>query len=558
MDAQSTSLVAYPTLVVCKLAAVVGFGILLWNVVTYIRLRISLLAVSKIPGPRPQSFWSGNLTQLIARDGENFQQHIAVDYGPVTKLNGFFGEPILYVSDPKALHTILIKEENAFQEGKDFLAMMKCMFGNCLSGSTGEYHVKQRKMLNPVFSVKHMRHMLPLFWELGHKFQQAVEARVRDGPQELDMLAWLGRVALELIGQGALGYSFDPLVTDKADSYADALKSLVPELDSLLLFRKFITLSEPLPGWLRRGFVRLFPQGTRVHTVASIINTLDKRSKEIYADKKHTLEQGDTEMEKQVAAGKDIMSILLRANAAADPEDRLADEEVISQMSLFIVGGLDTTASALSRVLMLLAEDPQRQQKLRQELLDSRAADGLPYDELNRLPFLDAVVRETLRLYPPGTIIFRMADKDTVLPLSEPIHTTDGKIMDAVPVTKGSQFLLGYLGCNLSKSLWGEDALEWNPERWMSLPTTVTQGHIPGAYSNIMTFSGGKRACIGFKFSEMEMKVVLAVLLSKFTFEMGDQHIVWNVASVWYPSIGRKSTTPELPLKVGLYNPSVD
>ena len=62
---------------------------------------------------------------------------------------------------------------------------------------------------------------------MAGQFQGAVEARVRDGPQELDMLAWLGRVALELIGQGALGYSFDPLVADRSDTYADALKSLV-------------------------------------------------------------------------------------------------------------------------------------------------------------------------------------------------------------------------------------------------------------------------------------------------------------------------------------------
>ena len=104
------------------------------------------------------------------------------------------------------------------------------------------------------------------------------------------------------------------------------------------------------------------------------------------------------------------------ANAAADEKDRLSDDEVIAQMSyvallpsselcpltwrrrLFIVGGLDTTASALSRILMLLSLHPERQRRLRQEILESHAADGMEYDELIRLPFLDAVVRETLRL----------------------------------------------------------------------------------------------------------------------------------------------------------------
>lgn len=78
------------------------------------------------------------------------------------------------------------------------------------------------------------------------------------------------------------------------------------------------------------------------------------------------------------------------------------------------------------------------------------------------------------------------ADKDTVLPLSEPVHTSDGRTMDQIPVTKGSQYIVGITGCNQSKAMWGEDALEWKPERWLKpLPATVTQSHIPGAYSNL-------------------------------------------------------------------------
>ena len=78
------------------------------------------------------------------------------------------------------------------------------------------------------------------------------------------------------------------------------------------------------------------------------------------------------------------------------------------------------------------------------------------------------------------------ANKDTVLPLSEPVRTTDGKIMDAIPVAKGSQCLVGFIGSNMSKTKWGEDALEWKPERWLSpLPAAVTESRIPGVYSNL-------------------------------------------------------------------------
>ncbi|EPS99479.1 hypothetical protein FOMPIDRAFT_1096252, partial [Fomitopsis schrenkii] len=527
----------------------------LWISLSYVRKRVALLAVSKIPGPPSESFLSGDLGRLYTRDALEFHRHIALDYGPVTKLNGFFGEPILYVSDPKALHTMLIKDESIFEENSEFLGMNRAVFGTCLLSTHGPHHGKQRKILNPAFSVNHMRDMLPLFYDLGHKFRDAIKVRVSDGPQELDMLGWLGRVALELIGQGTLGYSFDPLLRDKPDSYGQALKSLSPKLDSVAILQRLIPLFEGLPRWMCSAAVQAFPTGTRVHGIAEVVNTLDQRTKEIYAEKKQALAKGDAEMAKQVGQGKDIISVLLRANAAADEKDRLPEEEVIAQMSMFIVAGLDTTSNALSRILTVLAQHPEHQQKLRRELLDSRAADGLAYDDLGRLPILDATIRETLRLYPPATILFRTANKDTVLPLSEPVHTTDGKIMDAIPVAKGSQCLVGFIGSNMSKTMWGEDALEWKPEqRWLStLPTAVTESRIPGVYSNLMTFSGGKRACLGFKFSEMEMKVVLSVLVSNFTFEFSDKPIEWNIGAVMYPTVGKESNKPELPLKVGLY-----
>ena len=83
---------------------------------------------------------------------------------------------------------------------------------------------------------------------------------------------------------------------------------------------------------------------------------------------------------------------------------------------------MDTTSNALSRILHLLAQHPDVQEKLRQELLDAGAADGLAYEELNRLPFLDSVCRETLRVYVPllasGTIPKEHADLMSRIQLS--------------------------------------------------------------------------------------------------------------------------------------------
>ncbi|KAH9913843.1 cytochrome P450 [Fomitopsis serialis] len=281
---------------------------------------------------------------------------------------------------------------------------------------------------------------------------------------------------------------------------------------------------------------------------------MDRRAREIYAEKKEALEKGDAEVTKQVGRGKDILSILMRANSSADVNDRLPEEEVIAQMSVFLAAAQDTTSNAIARVLHILAQKPDYQERLRNELLESRAGDDLAYDDLNRLPLLDSIIRETLRLYPPASILLRVATQDTVLPLSEPIRTVDGQEMTEVPIPKGSEFLVGFLGCNASRSVWGEDSLEWRPKRWMpSLPTSVTEARIPGVYPNLTTFAAGKRSCIGFKFAEMEMKAMLSMLISHFVFQLSDKPIVWNVAAILYPTVGWESLRPELPLSVGLY-----
>ena len=82
-------------------------------------------------------------------------------------------------------------------------------------------------MLNPVFSIAHMRHMIPMFYDITNKLQDAISMRVKDGQSEIDMLDWMGRMALELIGQGGLGYSFDSLVASTRNSFGEAIKALL-------------------------------------------------------------------------------------------------------------------------------------------------------------------------------------------------------------------------------------------------------------------------------------------------------------------------------------------
>jgi len=206
----------------------------------------------------------------------------------------------------------------------------------------------------------------------------------------------------------------------------------------------------------------------------------------------------------------------------------------------------------------LLCLHPDVQDKLRAELLEARVQNGgqdLEYDELVGLPYLDAVCRETLRLYTPVAFVSRENTRDAVLPLSAPLTLRDGTATTSVHVPKGTAIMVAIYSSNRNREVWGDDACEWKPERWLEgkLPESVTDAKIPGVYSNLMTFLGGGRACIGFKFSQLEMKVVLAMLVSSFRLSLcegKDGGIFWNRAGISYPTVGPDGKKPSLPLKV--------
>ena len=106
------------------------------------------------------------------------------------------------------------------------------------------------------------------------------------------------------------------------------------------------------------------------------------------------------------------------------------------------------------------------------------------------------------------------APEDTMLPLSKPILGRNGETVDFVPVSKGTTLVIGIRASGRNKAVWGDDALEWKPERWLSpLPQSVAAAGIPGIYPNVyvskciihdavaytlasMTFSGGQRSCM--------------------------------------------------------------
>ncbi|KAK7696401.1 hypothetical protein QCA50_001055 [Cerrena zonata] len=529
-------------------------GVALWALRSiYLRL-IAPSPLANLPGPPRNSYFFGNLPQLFNRYAWDFHREIIHKYGAVTGIHGLLGQNMLYVFDPKALHSVIVKDQYVYEESPLFMDFNRIFFGDGLLSSLGDVHRHQRKILNPVFNINHMRYMTPIFYQVTHKLRDAIVKQVKTGDQEIDMLNWMTRTALELVGQGGLGWSFDSLEEPGLNPLAELIKSLVPTVAPLFLLVRFIPFFSRIgSASFRKRVVESFPN-KRVRKLATISEALDTTAKEILHTKRAALAAGDQAVSEQIGQGKDIMSVLLKAQMTASAEDKMPDNELLGHINTLIFAAMETTSGALARILNKLAEHQDVQDKLREEVIAARGdREEIPYDELVSLPFMEAVCRETLRLYPPPLTLNRKTREDIVMPLSAPIRGKDGKEINEIPVPAGTDLMIGIWASNINPAVWGEDAEVYKPERWLKpLPESVTEARVPGVYSNLMTFLGGGRACIGFKFSQLEMKVVLSVLVEHLKFELPKEEIYWNTAGIQFPTLGRESDHSQLPLKVSL------
>ncbi|KAJ3499659.1 hypothetical protein NLJ89_g10072 [Agrocybe chaxingu] len=444
-----------------------------WSLLKLLRNFWMPKGLRNLPGPPARSLLTGSYNDIYDKNGGwEFHRQLEENYGSVIKIQGLLGATSLYVYDPLALHHILVKEQQFYEESQDIMQITRMLFGPGLTNTVGERHRFQRKLLTPSFSTAHLREMVNIFYEVSHRLHASFQELGKDD-QEVDVVVWMSRLALELIGQSGLGTSFDTLTTDaQPHPFGVAAKVVFPLCSSIPpLRRAFMPLIGKFENWPRLGrfLVDLIPVKSIVE-LKSVVDTMSKTAEEILAAKKAAIAAGDVALKDQVGQGKDVLS------------------------------ALHTTSSALSRILYLLATHKDVQEKLRQEIRDARKENGgldPEHDALVALPYLDAVCRETLRLYAPVTKVDRVTIADTVLPLGTPIKGIDSKDIHSLPVPKGTHIIVSILGSNRNSDLWGPDVLEWKPERWLKpLPETLIKARVPGIYSHLMTFISGGHSCM--------------------------------------------------------------
>jgi len=167
------------------------------------------------------------------------------------------------------------------------------------------------------------------------------------------------------------------------------------------------------------------------------------------------------------------------------------------------------------------------------------------------MPYLNAVIKETLRTYTSVPYIVREAFEDNTLPLSKPIIGLSGKAHHEIFIPKGSVIHSSLSGYNSHPDVWGSDARVFRPGRWLEQGVNKTDTPL-GVYGNILTFSAGERSCIGWRFALIEMQAFMARLVREFQFSVveGKKIRVCGPGLLVPTVVGEEDKGAQMPLKI--------
>lgn len=228
---------------------------------------------------------------------------------------------------------------------------------------------------------------------------------------------------------------------------------------------------------------------------------------------------------------------------------------MLDQAKVLLLAGFETTAVTMTWAYIELARNPEIQTKLHDECLEFGPTPS--YDDYsNKLPYLDAVVNEVLRLHAAAKEIERSAMEEDVIPLSEPLRTSTGTFTESVCIPKGTVVVVPLSALNCSVSIWGPDAKTFNPSRWLEGDENRHGARTLQGYRHIMSFGDGAWMCLVRLFALTEFKAVLFVLVRNFVFEMADGPgvpIVESLGTVPRPWVVGSPEAGSVPLLVRRY-----
>ncbi|TFK22664.1 cytochrome P450 [Coprinopsis marcescibilis] len=467
-----------------------------------------------LPGPPSQSWLFGNFKTASAAlwemPGPIHEQWVK-EYGNTIVYKGILGMNRLYTTDLKALNHIIMNS-NTYQKPEMVQYITKRLIGDGLVVVEGEEHKKQRRVMNPAFGPAQIRELTETFVEKSVELRDIWLAQSENagGSFKVNAIPYFNQLTLDVIGLAGFNYQFHSLTTEAEDNELNNAFTKLFQANGLFSMETLVKALIPIT----RGIPTPYDKQTK-----DTKKTMDRIGMELLQKSKAELNEKHAVVERDSVTGKHLLTLLLRANMASDlpHNQRMTDQEVADQVPTFLSAGHETTSTSTSWVLYDLCTAPEVQTKLREELL-TIGTDNPTMDELSALPYLDCVVREALRLHAPLASAMRVAVQDDLIPLGTPFTDSKGKLHDVIKVKKGQNVIIPIAAINRDTSLWGDDAHEFRPQRWKELPEAVSG--IPGAWSNMLTFLGGPRACIGWRFSIIETKAIIFSILRAFEIQL--------------------------------------
>ncbi|NP_001352524.1 probable cytochrome P450 311a1 [Drosophila obscura] len=374
----------------------------------------------------------------------------------------------------EALHDATLRKAETFLQ-------LEPLIGNGLLISHGAHWTQQRRLLTPAFRPILLRSFAPSVAKHADRLIQRLDATRGTFLEVTDPLF---ACLLDAIVDTSMGGQLD------TQSVAHSPIVGAFHRSSQLLFKRMIN---PLltSDWVFQRtqlWRELSEQLQVIHTLMDSL--IERRSAQLQ-------QQADVAPRKAL----NLLDTLLLAKIDGEP---LSRKQIRDEVNTFVFAGVDTTTAAMSFVLYALAKNPEAQDRLLEELRQLPPNGSTDLDALNELPYLDALLKEVLRLY-------------TIVPTTGR-QTTCSTVIGGRTYCAGVTLWINMYGLAHDASYY-PDPYVFRPERWMQATATLQQDVASSSFSYI-PFSGGPHVCIGRRYALLLMKQLTAHIATAFRLEL--------------------------------------
>ncbi|XP_075154386.1 putative cytochrome P450 313a4 [Haematobia irritans] len=408
---------------------------------------------------------------------------LAVKYGK--NVIEYSGPQIFFAtSDPETIKNILTSKLCISKSDVVYNGFAHA-FGNGLISSQGEHWIRQRKIANTSFKNSNLLSFLPTFNEKMHPLFNTIDEYIENNSKTPLLYAireYTIRTAFETItGRDVDKTNMD--TTDLAKKISDVLEYISEFTSNLIYVLKISRV------WAQKTvykdecvFMRYFQNFLR----ESIFTYKKNRGIDpSYVD--------------------NLRNILLETVDVSIKENTLSTNEAVGVLKDVIFGAFETSSSTTYNILLLLAMHPEIQQQAYEEICEVFPEDDggnftVTYEHLNKLPYLEMIANEALRIWP-------------VIPqVGRKIEGGNLKLSSGVVLPDGLNIMIDIYNAHRNKETWGDDADKFNPDHF--LPGNNETRH---SYA-FLPFTKGNRFCIGMRYAEINIKVTLARILKRYKF----------------------------------------